>query len=300
MYFVSRTTSDGKVFIGDTKDWVEEEWAFDDLASILTQGIEIKGIMRKAGGRYAVLPCSQLSSYAKWMRSVKRRSLAGVQEPLHISWDGGARYTLDYIDIGDWVSDGSYEYKIPSFVTHIGGDLFQAEIPKIMPAKVKIVWDKCRCTDLSDMLAHLTLNELIVDIDTRRVLNMSCMFNATKLRKLVLSNRFDTSRVVSMQGMFDGFFMVAGAETYDLVLPDTFVTSAVKDFSYMFRYCDLRRVYMRRSFSFKSAETVYKMFDGSSIDDGQFPFADEWQVPAWVDTSKMFQNCRMCIPKQFL
>lgn len=297
---MSRTTPEGKVFIGDTKDWVEEEWAFDDLATLLARGIEIKGIMREASNRYAVLPCSQLSAYAKWMRMCKKKSLAGVQEPLHISWDGGARFTLDSIDVSNWVNDASYEYTIPSFVTHIGEEIFQTETPKNMPARVKIVWDKCRCTDLSDMFAHLTLKELIVDIDTRRVSNMSYMFNDTKLRWLSLSDRFDTSRVTSMQGMFDGFFMVAGAATYDLVLPDSFVTSNVRDFSYMFRYCDLRRVYMRKPFSFKSAKTVYKMFDGSSIDDGEFPFANEWKVPTWIDTRMMFNNCRMIIPKQFL
>lgn len=302
MYFVSRTTSDGKVFIGDTKDWVEEEWAFDDLASILTQGIEIKGIMRKADNRYAVLPCSQLSGYAKWMRMCKRKSLSGVQEPMHISWDGGARYTLDFIDAINWVSGASYVYEIPSFVTHIGEELFQAAIPKCMPTQVKIVWDKCRCTNLSHMFSHLTLNRLVVDIDTSRVTDMSFMFCETKLRHLVLSDRFNTSRVNTMKGMFSEFFMVRGAEAYDydLVLPARFDTTEVKDFSYMFAYCDLQGVRMSKPFSFESAMTVASMFDHSSLDSKQFPFASKWVVPAWVDTSNMFNNCRVDIPSQFL
>ena len=138
---------------------------------------------------------------------------------------------------------------------------------------------------MNGMFNYCPATEIIglTNFDTKNVINMSRMFESTKLAIIDLSS-FNTNNVTNMSGMF------AVSDATTIIGIDKFNTSKVTNMSRMFSSVKFDELNLSSFDTSNVTETYYMFYNSTNLK--TIYATDKFNVNKVYDSSRMFYNCK--------
>ena len=136
--------------------------------------------------------------------------------------------------------------------------------------------------DLPDQESFQSIQSFLIDLDTKNVEDMSYMFALSNFRELNLSS-FDTRKVINMSHMFEGCYSM------NYINFEKMNTSQVKDMSYMFQSCEALNYLDLSNFNTEKVTDMSHMFRNCITIRGIS--LSNFKTSSVIDLSAMFANC---------
>ena len=125
----------------------------------------------------------------------------------------------------------------------------------------------------------------LTDFDTSNITDMQHMFYDSKIKHIILGDKFITSKVTNMKGMF------YGCEANSINLGNNFDTSNVEHMSYMFKRCEIPILFLGDKFDTSNVVGINNMFAFSKI--WNLNLGNKFTLKKAKQANNMFNNSQI-------